>query len=547
MNTIWKVVEMMRGAMSPSDAADLIIAEIGRQAGIDEIDLIPLARPEIEKVRVGSSYPVIQAAVAQIVAAPHENLLRELAESERNFEQPTFAFNERLDDFRWDATRIRVAFDAGQWLALLLAARLSDTPGGSVCFEAIGSTTATRAMVLARSLGLPLEVKRSSGYFANAPEAFDLTYLLPPIGYRMKEVDTVHDALDAPTAGSGRATAETLALGELLSSIPGRAVLLTGPGLAWRPAGVERQLRQDLVKSGRLAAAIQLPEGVVWAGTTIGAFLVVCSPVGTGSNLVAVADLTGPDFVRRGGRRRSLLPIKLDHLLCSETSDKDRAWVPIKDIEAQDFVLMLSRYRPNTMSGPALEAIKTFGGQMLGDVAEIIRPLAIPKDDDGDHVVFEAGVRDIDQAGFVGRPHATHRIASAGRKVADRQRIRAGDVLLSVKGSVIGQVALVADNPPPTELWTASQSFVILRPKRGMRSTVLAAFFQDAGVQAMLSGLAQGVSLKTLGAAVLRSIQIPLVDEATADKVDDRIKQRREINSKIAELSQQLIETSAWP
>ena len=299
--------------------------------------------------------------------------------------------------------------------------------------------------------------------------------------------------------------------------------------------------------SGRLAAAIQLPEGVVWNGTTMGGFLVVCHPVGAGSNFIAVGDLTGQDYVRRDGRRRSLTGVKLDHLLYSETSDKDRAWVSIKDVAEQDFILMLTRYRPSTASGPALEAIETFGGRELGDVAEIIRPLAIPKDDDGDHLVHEAGVRDIDQAGFIGRPQATHRISSAGRKVADRQRIRAGDVLLSVKGSVIGQVALVADNPPPTELWTASQSFVILRPKRDMRSSVLAAFFQDAGVQAMLGNLAQGVSLKTLGAADLRAIQIPLVDKATADNIDARMERRREINREIAELSERLCETSAWP
>ena len=315
MNTIWKVVEMLRGAMSPSDAADLVIAEIGRQAGIDESDFAALVRPDIEKVRAGSSYSVIQAAVAQIMAGPPEDLLRELAETEaasRSSELPTFDFSERLADFLWDATRVRVAFDAGLWLALLLAARLGATSGGSVSFVAINPATVARAMVLAKSLGLPLEVRRLSGYFTEAPEAFDLTYLLPPIGYRMKEPASIRAAIDALITGPGRATAETLAIGEILSSVPGRAVLLTGPGLAWRPAGVERQLRQDLVTSGLLAAAIQLPEGVVWNGTTMGGFLRDVYVRGKYRDvilpMVVLSALTPSEFDQAGGARGGSLP-----------------------------------------------------------------------------------------------------------------------------------------------------------------------------------------------------------------------------------------------
>lgn len=550
MNTIWKVVEMTRGAVPAAEVVDLIVAEIGHQAGIAEADLGVLLRPETKNVRAGSSYPVFQAAVAQIAAGSTEDLLRGLAEIEagsRFVESLTYEAGERLGDFLADAIRVRVAFDAGVWLALLLAARLAPVADAIVCFEAVNPAIASRAAVLGKSLRLPIAVKKQSGFFGETPAPdFDLTYLFPPLNYRMDESRPVHLALGELIGGPGRATAETVAIGEILASVPGRAVLLAGPGVAWRTAGAERQLRQDLVESGRLAAAIQLPEGVVWNGTMIGALLAICHPKGIKSHLISVADLTGQDYVRKDGRRRSLANVKLDHLLYSETSDKDRVWVSIGDAAANDYILMVSRYRPSIASGPALEAIDTFGGRPLGDLVEIIRPLAIPKDENGEYVVHEAGVRDIDGAGFLGRPQAHHRISSSGLKVAQRQRIQTDDVLLSVKGSVIGQVALVTENPPAKELWTASQSFVILRPKSGIRSNVLAAFFQDADVQAMLANLAQGVSLKTLGASDLKGIQVPQVDEETAANIDARMEQRREINAKIAELSDQLGRMAAW-
>ena len=76
MNTTWKVTRNnSRRAVRP-DAVDFIIAEVGRQSGIDQADLDALVRPEPEKARAGSSYPVFQAAVTQIAAGPNEDLLR---------------------------------------------------------------------------------------------------------------------------------------------------------------------------------------------------------------------------------------------------------------------------------------------------------------------------------------------------------------------------------------------------------------------------------------------------------------------------------------
>ena len=164
-----------------------------------------MVRP-IEKVRAGSSYSVIQAAVAQIMAGPPEDLLRELAETEaasRSSElrpstsasvSPTSCGT--LPAFGWRSTR-----DYGwpYYLPLALAPRRR-----IVSFVAINPATVARAMVLAKSLGLPLEVRRLSGYFTGAPEAFDLTYLLPPIGYRMKEPASIRAAIDALITGPGR-------------------------------------------------------------------------------------------------------------------------------------------------------------------------------------------------------------------------------------------------------------------------------------------------------------------------------------------------------
>lgn len=65
-----------------------------------------------------------------------------------------------------------------------------------VSFETVNAVIGGRAEVLGKALGLPLSVKQQSGIFAEAPAAnFDLTYLLPPLGYRLHEPIPVHPAL----------------------------------------------------------------------------------------------------------------------------------------------------------------------------------------------------------------------------------------------------------------------------------------------------------------------------------------------------------------
>ena len=188
-------------------------------------------------------------------------------------------------------------------------------------------------------------------------------------------------------------TGETLAIGEIL-------VLGTWPsspadqsGLAWRPAGVRKALPGAGGVQAVLRRPIQLPEGVVWTGTMIGALLAVCHPVGAASSFFAIARpyRSGLCSTRRSAQ---VAGVKSSSITCSIPRLRIRiALISIEDAAAQDFILMLARYRPSIASGPAMEAIETFGGRELGDLAEIIRPLAIPKDDDGEHVVYEAGVR----------------------------------------------------------------------------------------------------------------------------------------------------------
>ena len=89
-----------------------------------------------------------------------------------------------------------------------------------------------------------------------------------------------------------------------------------------------------------------------------------------------------------------------------------------------------------------------------------------------------------------------------------------GDLLLSIKGT-IGAVALVPDDAAvdgDSGFWTAGQSFMVLRPRKGGCSSIaLFEYLSNNAVRETLRSLAGGAGIPTVSIKDLRQFKVPIL------------------------------------
>jgi type I restriction enzyme S subunit len=122
-----------------------------------------------------------------------------------------------------------------------------------------------------------------------------------------------------------------------------------------------------------------------------------------------------------------------------------------------------------------------------------------------------------------------HRTALRIDAAYPRSRVRPGDVLLSIKGT-LGRVGVV----PSHFIGNISRDIALIRPTPRVRSKFLAHMLQSEIGQRLLSLAQVGTTRGEISIAPLRQIVLPLPDpaeqqriEESFEAVDDRIKQER--------------------
>jgi type I restriction enzyme M protein len=221
-------------------------------------------------------------------------------------------------------------------------------------------------------------------------------------------------------------------------------------------------------------------------------------------------------------------------------------------IKAKDFILSINRY----LLPPAAVALESFLERSrtieLQDAVELIRPLSLGKAEDGEFTIFEASPADVSQHGLLTQPHKISTLERAQMRKARNQRLLPGDVILSVKGT-IGTAGLVpADAPTSDEdgFWTAGQSFMILRPKRGgLSGVVLYEYLANPTVVEALRTLAGGSAIQSIAIKDLKAFRVPIPSEEEAERAELTFKRRQERHAQIEEIMAEIEaeRTSSWP
>jgi len=189
----------------------------------------------------------------------------------------------------------------------------------------------------------------------------------------------------------------------------------------------------------------------------------------------------------------------------------------------------------------------------LADLVEMIRPVSLTQDDEGECTLYEASPGDLNERGYVSIPGRTIAVDRGKYNKASNQQLRPGDVLLSIKGNV-GVVAMVPPDAPKegeAGIWTAGQSMMILRPKKrvSMSSLALYEYLSNDTVQEFLKSLAGGAGIQNLAMKDLKSFPVVMPDDEAIRQVEASFSDRQAILDQIGELQAKLVDVrdQGWP
>lgn len=329
-----------------------------------------------------------------------------------------------------------------------------------------------------------------------ASEGFDRIVASPPWGARTSGPGPRQ--YPVPNAGI-----ETLFLQHVMASLRpgGRAVVALPEGALFRTGG-ERQVRKALLDDYRVEAVVALPEGAFAPCTGIPASLLVFSrakPAGR-VRFVQVAGPRSPDevvaAVREGGPAAWSWDASVDDL-----ARRDHELVARRPAGVElDSALQRLRAADPTLPVVALRDI----GELFRGVS-YDRKTAIGRREAGVDAIGLLRVGDFAPTGA--RAPELALTSEATRNVRDDQRLRAGDLVVTLSGSVgrIGVISEVAG----TEGCIASKSIAVVRLRSEMHPSFFAALLRSPAYQGWMTGHARGVTIQHLSLRTLASLPMP--------------------------------------
>tara|TARA_R110002012_G_scaffold321452_1_gene549268 strand:+ start:2287 stop:3990 length:1704 start_codon:yes stop_codon:yes gene_type:complete len=460
----------------------------------------------------------------------------------------------RFAEFVDSASSVRCSFEASLHTALLLAMR-----GKAVLFVAQNKDICDFAQSLAVLLECELQVQNADPLARTNTTAFDAEVAFPPFGTRPANTSQFPRrtlaVLDAEE-GKKRLTEDALALADALAQTSGHTILCVPDGLMFRGVGVEPLAREALVASGRLKGILAVPGGMIFPNTMINTDVLVLGPSGKDYPEVRMLDLSHPQFSGRTLRGRpEILPGTNWASFFEESTSIDETFakdVSLREIKEKDFILSINRY----LLPPAAAALDSFLERSstieLEDAVELIRPLSLGKADDGEFTIFEASPADVGDSGLLMKPNKISTLERAQMRKARNQRLLPGDVVLSVKGT-IGTAGLVpADAPTGDEdgFWTAGQSFMVLRPKRGgISGVVLYEYLANPTVVEALRTLAGGAAIQSIAIKDLKAFRVPIPSDDDAERAEHTFQLRQERHAQIEAIMAEIEaeRTDSWP
>ena len=409
------------------------------------------------------------------------------------------------------------------------------------------------------AVALEVEISVYSGMpFERLDEIQAATELsFPPLGWKLNPTDTVPKrTLDWMGATETvRLTGEAVAIADQLAQAPhAQSIISLSAGALFRTVGVEATARDELIASGRLRAVLDVPSGMTYYETGIGTGILVLSPEAEKQDTVRFLDLSAPHLSTRTSRGRYEAKTDLswrDAIAGPPFDEKFGRDVSIPEIEEQGRILTVSRYLSRTAA--KLDAFsKNYNVVALSDLVDLVRPVALPKAEDGEYVIYETAPGDIGEDGFLAKLEKPVTVDRGALHKARNQQLEAGDVILSVKGT-IGRVGIVPDTAPgrnENNFWTVGQSMMILRPRENrILPEVLYEYLSSDVVQQHFETLAGGAVIMSFNMKDLKGLPIPVPTMQEQQQIADAFRSRQELYADIQRIRDEIDErrSASWP
>jgi hypothetical protein len=565
MKELWSIFDAIRGSIRPEEMPALILMETAERLNALP-DLQGRIRNSWDRFRDDAAYPQLQAAAQMFLGLSRQERLRAI---DRMFDS---AHRVKITDMSWISAAVaeqianltvgtasaRCSFAGSLHPALYLAVQ-SEEKGSSLelIFVDANPEICDLAALCAAALEISLSVfvgmpfERQDGTQAETEISF------PPLGWKF---DHNHElpkrTLDWMGASlTGRLTAEAIAIADILAQAPqARGVISVAAGTLFRTVGVEATARDELVNSARLQAILDVPSGMTYHETGITTGILILSADFEKQNRVRFLDLANPHFSTRTSRGRFEAKTDISWLDAITAPLEDREFgrdVSLPEIDAQGRMLTVSRYLSHTASKLS-DFNKRYEVRDLSALVDLIRPVALPKVEGSEYVIHEAAPGDVGDDGFLQAPPKAVQIDRGSLRKARNQQLEAGDLILSVKGT-IGRVGIVPDIAPgrnEDDFWTVGQSMMILRPRADrILPEVLYEYLTSDLVQQHFETLAGGAVIMSFNMKDLKGFPIPVPPLQEQQQIADAFRSRQELHTKIRHIRDQVGEhrSASWP
>lgn len=564
MQDIIKALDDLRGDMPVEESIPLILLEATRHDG-HEVPLAGGVERRWQAIRDRPVYPHLQAGARALLAGGGADRLKTSVDMLR-----TGLGKARGTEFLGLVPACRIAEALGTPASLRASFGSSAIPVlcAALAAKEAGRSTQTRFVdrnadicdlvaIIAALIEVEIEVVLGDPLERKDGGEFKAELTMPPFGAQVLDRKALPQrTLDRLGASEkARLQYEPAVIADALAHAKGAQVVMNVvDSVLFRAVGIEAIMREEMVESGRLRAVLRVPPGMIFEGTRIVTDFIVLGPEDGPSGAVRFLDLEDDRYscpMARG--RREALPDASWNAAVEEPVGEGSTWardVPMTEIREQGHVLTVPRYLQTQAAAVLDTFLERHETRVLGEIVKVIRPKALPRDKDGEHLVREASPGDIGEAGYLDQPPRAVRLARAGLRVARNQRVSPGDVLLSIKGT-IGRVGFVPLDAPQGEdaFWTVSQSLVILRSRGRMAPEALYEFLSSDAMQDHLASLAGGTAIKSMTAKELAALPVPIPDEAEQARVIQAFCKRLEIYEQIDQLYGDIsaMRSAAWP
>lgn len=367
-------------------------------------------------------------------------------------------------------------------------------------------------------------------------EKFDVVIACPPFNARVDFASQTKDPFGRFPDDTNSMT--VLAIRHAMAQSKGKVIVVTSNSVLFS-AGAERRLRRELVEAGQVEAVIALPAGLL-TNAALPISILVLKPAG-GVQSIRMVNCDKDRYKIKESRTR----FKLDRIqdiaeLGNFGFDCEDMWEgPIQAAVENDWNLMPSRY----VQAPAMAALDRILNstemRQLGDVANIIRPIASTQDFDT-VPALEVGAADIFDNGFIPTPAKEVTVADRWGRGED-QFLRPHDVVMVIKGSV-GKVSIAPENTPPAGPggWVVGQSMAILRVNEGFDPYQLVVFLRSGIGQEQIRRIVAGAAIPFLQVRELRNFQVPAGNLEMRAQAHEIITKQDSLRQQIASLEAEL-------